>query len=107
MADMSEAKINFAATSWDEPDVGVRSKVAVRDGKKLRVVEFTDGFIEHDWCMKGHIGYVLDGDLEIHFPDRIERFTTGDGIMIAGGEGWRHKARVVGSVVRLVLVEDA
>jgi ethanolamine utilization protein EutQ (cupin superfamily) len=107
MADRSEAKIDFAVTPWDEPHVGVRSKVAVRNGKKLRVVEFTDKFVEHDWCMKGHIGYVLEGDLEIHFPDRVERFTVGDGIMIAGGEEWRHKARVTGSVVRLVLVEDA
>jgi len=104
---MSEAKINFAATSWDEPDVGVRSKVAVRNGKTLRVVEFTDRFIEHDWCRNGHIGYVLEGDLEIHFSDRVESFTAGDGIMIAGGEGERHKAKVLGSAVRLVLVEDA
>ena len=73
----------------------------------MRVVELTDGFIEHDWCMKGHVGYVLDGELEIHFPGRVERFTAGDGIMIAGGGGWRHRARVLGSVARLVLVEDA
>ena len=103
---MSEAKINFATIPWDEPDVGVRSKVVVRNGRQLRLVEFTHSFIERDWCMKSHIGYVLEGELEIHFPDRVESFTVGDGIMIEGGEEGRHKAKPLGTLVRLVLVED-
>ncbi len=105
-ADMDEAKINFGGLSWDESNLGVRSKVAVRGGKKLRLVEFTSEFVEHDWCRKGHVGYVLDGALEITFPDRTERFTVGDGIIILGGEGERHKARVIGAVARLLLAED-
>lgn len=103
---MSEARINFPLISWDASDVGVRSKVVVRGGKRLRLVEFTDAFTERDWCLKGHTGYVLEGELEILFPDRVERFTAGDGIMIAGGEQWRHKARALGSAVKLILVED-
>ncbi len=103
---MSEARINFLLVSWDEPDVGVRSKVIARDGKRLRLVEFTNAFVERDWCLKGHTGYVLDGELEILFADRIERFTAGDGIMIAGGQEGRHRAKVLGSSVRLILVED-
>lgn len=103
---MDEAKINFAELSWDEPNVGVRSKDVVRNGKKLRLVELTSEFVEHDWCVKGHIGYVLDGELEIIFPGRTERFTAGDGIIIIGGEYERHKAKVISSVAKLILVED-
>ncbi len=104
---MDEAKINFAELSWDESNVGIRSKAVVRNGRKLRLVEFTSAFVEYDWCIKGHIGYVLDGELEINFSDRMERFSAGDGIIIAGGEAERHKAKVVDSIVRLILVEDA
>jgi quercetin dioxygenase-like cupin family protein len=103
---MNITKIDFSMLSWDEPTKGVRSKSIVRNGRKLRLVEFTKEFVEHDWCMKGHIGYVLEGDLEITFPGMTEKFVAGDGIFIAGGEDERHKAKVIGSVVRLILVED-
>ena len=103
---MSEAKINFPLISWDGAGVGVRTKVVARDGKRLRLVEFTEAFVEHEWCLKGHAGYVLGGELEILFADRIERFAAGDGIMIAGGQEDRHKAKALGSSVRLILVED-
>jgi len=104
---MSKAKVDFASVSWEEPAMGVRSKAVTRDGRKLRLVEFTSEFVEQDWCFKGHIGYVLDGELEITFSDGTERFTSGDGIFLIGREEERHKAKVTGSIVRLLLVEDA
>ena len=104
-ANMNTARINFSEFPWDVPNVGVRSKAAVRNGQKLRLVEFTAEFVEDDWCRKGHLGYVLDGELEISFSDRTESFTSGDGIVIAAGE--RHRVKVTGSVARLILVEAA
>lgn len=103
---MNEVKINFFEFSWDVTKTGVRSKTAVRNGRKLRLVEFTSEFVEPVWCAKNHVGYVLDGELEIIFPDRTEKFKAGDGIIITGGESERHKAKCTGSVARLVLVED-
>lgn len=104
---MNEAKINFSELAWDEPQAGTRFKAAIRKSKKLRLVEFTSEFVEQEWCTKGHIGYVLDGELDIAFSDRTERFAAGDGILIMGGKDERHKASVIGSVVRLILVEEA
>ena len=106
---MRQMKADFAALRWEESAPGVRSKAIIRDGKRLRLVEFTNEFVERDWCLKGHIGYVLEGELEIAFNDETERFATGDGILIAGGERERHRARVAGggTVARLILVEDA
>lgn len=103
---MNKANINFAELSWDESNTDVRSKSVVRNGKKLRLVEFTDKFIEHEWCTKRHIGYVLNGEMEIIFPDRVESFKGGDGIFITAEEGNQHKAKVISSVVRLILVEE-
>jgi hypothetical protein len=103
---MDDARINFAELPWDESNAGVRSKVVVRNHKRVRLVEFTSEFVESDWCVKGHVGYVLGGEMEVVFHDRIERFASGDGILIAGGESERHKATVVGQMVRLILVED-
>ena len=104
---MSGTKIDFSEISWDESNEGVRAKTALRSGKRLRLVEFADKFVELDWCRKGHIGYVLEGEIEIAFPDRTETFVAGDGIMIVSGEEERHRARVIGAVARLILVEEA
>ena len=102
---MNETKVDFAAHSWKENAAGARCKEAARNGKKLRVVEFTEEFVERDWCLKAHAGYVLDGEMEITFAAAgTERFVAGDGLIIAHGE--RHKARVTGTKVKLLLVED-
>ena len=105
---MSAARIDFAALAWDQPAPGMRSKAIVRDGRKLRLVEFSPDFVESDWCTKEHIGFVLEGELQISFGDgRQESFAAGDGIFIREGEPEKHKARVLGSLVTLILVERA
>ena len=52
---MEPYKVDFKSTGWETPAVGVRFKVYKQDGKQLRLVEFTNEFIEPDWCAKGHI----------------------------------------------------
>jgi hypothetical protein len=54
---------------------------------------------------EGHIGYVLEGELQISFPDKNLRLSTGDGIFILGGESEKQKASVIGDNATLVLVE--
>jgi len=100
-------KVAFDSVPWDILAPGARHKV-YRDGDTvLRLIEFTHGFVEPDWCLRGHVGYVLAGDLDVDFAGAIEHFTAGDGVFIPPGEAHRHKAIVVSDVVRLVLVEHA
>ena len=103
---MDQVKVDFAAMPWEETMAGVRSKVMIRGDQRLRLVEFTNPFADRDWCLKAHIGYVLEGELEIAFEGATARLSAGDGIFIAGGEEERHRARVTGRVARLILVED-
>ena len=69
-------------------------------------MEFTREFVEADWCRKGHIGYVLEGMLEVNFAGRLVLFRPGDGLFVPGGEESKHKARALTDVTRLLLVED-
>jgi ethanolamine utilization protein EutQ (cupin superfamily) len=101
---MTTHKIDFESTPWDTPAPGVRVKIHQFDGKQLRLVEFTSEFVELDWCKRGHIGYVLEGQLQIDFNGRQVVFSPGDGLFIPEGE--EHKAKVLAGVARLVLVED-
>jgi hypothetical protein len=104
---MNKSRVDFNALEWETPAAGMRSKSIIGNGKKLRLVELTREFVEREWCVEGHTGYVLDGELEISFGTQAERFTAGDGIFISGGERERHKARAITPSVRLALVEDA
>ena len=80
------ARIDFDSIPWDTTTPGARAKVFARNGRRLRLVEFTTDFVEPGWCTSGHIGYVLEGELEITFADRTERFARGDGVFIPPGE---------------------
>jgi len=91
---------------WQNSIHGARFKVFRNGSKQLRLVEFTNEFIEPDWCEKGHVGFVIHGELEIDFHGSIVRYPEGSGIFIQSGSADRHKARSVTPTVLLFLVED-
>ncbi|MDD5095412.1 MAG: hypothetical protein PHV74_13695 [Dehalococcoidia bacterium] len=104
---MKKRKVSFESMPWESAITGVRFKAHQQNGRKLRLVEFAQGFVEPDWCLKGHIGYLLEGEMEIDFNGTMIEFRPGDGIFIEPGEVDKHKARVKSDFVRLVLVEEA
>lgn len=97
-------RIAFDKEPLLEPAEGVRCQTVLRGGHQLRIVEFTPGFRETEWCNKAHLGYILTGQMEIEFSDSVEVFTAGDALIIEGGD--KHRARVVDGPVRIFLVED-
>jgi len=82
---MNQYRVDFRSIPWECLSTGVRSKVAKGNSKQLRLVEFTKEFIEPDWCMKGHIGYVLEGKLEINFNGTIVTYDPGDAVIYPRG----------------------
>ena len=103
---MKSYRIDFEAMEWKIPVDGVRFKAFEKDGRKLRLVEFAREFVEPDWCVKGHIGYILEGQMEIDFDGEKEVFGPGDGVFIPAGEAHKHKGRVLTDKVKAILVED-
>ena len=103
---MEQCKIDFTSIPWETPADGVRSKAYKQNGRQVRLVEFTDKFIETDWCKKGHIVYILDGRLEVNFNGNVVVFNKGDGLFIPPGEKDKHKGRALTKVVKMIFVED-
>jgi hypothetical protein len=102
---MDQHVIDFRDLDWIDQRPGVRFKASSRGSKRMRLVEFTTGTIEEDWCISGHIGYVLEGTIAIEFDGGISHFLTGDGIYIA--EGNRHRASVTeGKKAVILFVEQ-
>ncbi len=104
---MKNYKVLFHDIPWESPIPGARLKEYEYDGKRIRLVEFTKELVEPDWCKKGHIGYVLTGEMEINFNGKIVSYEAGDGIFIPSGENHKHMAKVHSGTVQLVLIEEA
>ena len=97
--------IDFEGIPWETPVAGLRMKSTERFGLCLRLVEVSSDFKEPDWCLKGHYGYVLEGELEINFNGVQQRVRAGQGIAIPEDGEFRHKAMVIGPSAVLFLVE--
>jgi hypothetical protein len=104
---MEKPRIDFSAVPWEEPAPGMRQRCVIRGSQRLRLLEIAPDFVEDGWCDRAHVGYVLEGELELALPTGTLRFAAGDGLFVLGGEAERHQAKALTPRVRLVLVEDA
>jgi quercetin dioxygenase-like cupin family protein len=73
---------------------------------RVRMVEYTPGYVADHWCKKGHFGCILEGRFEIEFRDGVSIFEQGDGVFIPEGEEHKHRAKALTDIVRVVFVED-
>ena len=102
----TQVVVAFNDLSWEVVGPFCRMKRIVRGNKQVRLVEFQNGFEEDGWCENGHVGFVLQGNLNIQFPDRMVSANEGDVVWIPPGFETRHRAHVLGESVQLVLFED-
>ena len=103
---MRSPRVAFETILWQITAPGARHKVVERDGKRIWLLELTDSFIENEWRLKGHVGYLIEGELEFTFESRTERFKTGDGFLIRPTVD-KHRARAISPLDLLFAVEDA
>jgi hypothetical protein len=104
--DPERHKVGFESMPWESPAPGVRFKAYEHRGQRLRLAEFTKEFVEADWCVKGHLGYVLEGVILVDFHGKDVVFVAGDGLFIPAGSEHGHKARAITDSVTLVLAEE-
>ncbi|PIY04586.1 MAG: phosrestin [Gallionellales bacterium CG_4_10_14_3_um_filter_54_96] len=103
---MKQYRVLFDSLEWQSGIHGAKFKAFRSGAKQLRLLEFTSEFVEPDWCEKGHIGFVVQGELEIDFHGQLVRYPEGSGIFIPSGAENGHKARSITPFVLLFLVED-
>lgn len=103
---MEQHLVEFDNIEWTNAGTGVRYKRYINGNQQLRIVEFSEGFVDLDWCLHGHAGIVLDGEYSIDYNGKLERYKKGDVIFIPSGEQDKHKAILSkGEIVTLLLFE--
>ena len=95
----------FSDTSWQDVGDSARQKLIDDGEKRVRLLKLDPGFQEPDWCTRGHTGYIIDGTLEMEFPegDKVV-FSAGDALLLSSG--MPHKARTGAGPALLFLVDD-
>jgi mannose-6-phosphate isomerase-like protein (cupin superfamily) len=104
---MTTYRVPFGDLPWQTSPAGLRFKAHTFGDSRLRVIEITPAVAHPQWCVAGHVGYVLEGDVEIEFDHRVEHYRPGDGVVIPAGEADRHRPRALSPRVRIVFVEAA
>ena len=96
-------KISFSQIPWELPAPGVRFKKFVSGENQVRLVEFSEGFIEPEYCRKGHLGYVVEGSMLMDINGEITEYETGDAFILPADDGaFQHKV-VMGKGGKVVL----
>ncbi len=76
----------FTKVDWDmlpgtehkgEPGMAIWRTLTNGD-VRMRVVEYSPGYVADHWCDRGHVIYVLEGELQTELQDG-RRFTFGPG----------------------------
>jgi quercetin dioxygenase-like cupin family protein len=69
--------IPFLLTDWDsiskiefKGEEGTSYwRTLVMEGIRMRIVEYSEGFISDHWCEKGHILFCIEGEVTIKLKD--------------------------------------
>jgi quercetin dioxygenase-like cupin family protein len=102
-----DAVIDLERIPWQELAPGARAKIREVGRQRVRLVEFTEGFEEPEWCTAAHAGQVVKGTFTLRTPDGDQRLSAGDVLAIPAGVAFAHKAVLgPGEHVLLLLFES-
>src|SRR5438477_541796 len=70
-------ELAFTVTDWSAVPVSVQlgdpgeatSRTFVRGDLRVRVVDYSPGYVADHWCDRGHVLYTLEGELEVELRD--------------------------------------
>lgn len=93
--------VDFEKLPWIKATEGMRYKNFTNGDKTIRLLELSEGFEEHEWCMKSHTNYILEGEFSANFDGEEITFGKGDIIYIPNDK--KHKAIVKKSQKVLML----
>src|SRR5579859_6878024 len=74
------------------------------DGLRVRVVEYSPGYLADHWCQKGHVVYCLEGSFTTEL-ETGERFALEKGMSYIVSDGASSHRSITESGVRLLIID--
>ena len=109
---MKMADIPFQTVDWSQVETtehpGTTGKATWRTRQfgeiRVRMVEYTPGYLADHWCLKGHVLLVLEGELHTELADgRTVVLKPGQSYQVADGD-LAHRSRTEGGA-KLFIVD--
>jgi hypothetical protein len=109
---MDNRNIPFGTINWEEipatehqGEKGVALwKTMQFDGLRIRMVEYTEGYLADHWCQKGHILHCLKGELETELSTG-EKFILKEGMTyVVSDEMSSHRSQTQKGV-KLIIID--
>jgi hypothetical protein len=82
----------------------VSSKTIDYPGLRLRIVEYSDGYLADHWCRKGHIVHCLEGEL-INEHENGDKFILKKGMTYVVSNGMSSHRSRTNKKVKLLIVD--
>src|SRR5664279_442406 len=107
-------KISFRTIDWNQitktekPGETGRSysQMIEYPGLRIRIVEYTAGYLADHWCQKGHIVYCLEGEL-VNEQENGEKFLLKQGMSyVVSDDMSSHRSRTEKKIKLLIVDGD-
>ncbi len=79
------------------------SKMQLMGDTKIRFVEYSVNYTADHWCAKGHIIFVLEGELEIQYQNAISHLVEKGMSYLVGDDSMAHMAVSKGGAKVLII----
>lgn len=102
----------FETTDWDDVEreifLGVSGTATWRTrwmgDARIRIVEYSAGYVADHWCDRGHILFVIDGELTTELADgRSFKLSTGMSYQVSTGGDAAHMSKSIGGAKLMVI----
>lgn len=74
------------------------------DGLRVRIVEYSKGYLADHWCQKGHIVHCLDGEFVSELSDGSKQVLTKGMTYIVSDDASSHRSST-GNGVKLLIID--
>lgn len=102
-----ECQVAFPDLLWADDVPGIRDRASVIDGRRWAVVEYAANARRLEWCLDGHVGFVLVGALEYEFEDGGDPLTLREEDAFCLSTGRAHRGRnLAEGPTRIFLIDD-
>jgi quercetin dioxygenase-like cupin family protein len=103
---MTGSQVDLATLDWEgwASGAGARVKIAAAGGQQVRLFEMGPGFVEPQWCDKGHAGYVVRGEYVTELDGVVWTMRAGQAFILPPGT--RHRSRNNGSLPATIFLVD-
>ncbi|MBK8946675.1 MAG: DHCW motif cupin fold protein [Ignavibacteriae bacterium] len=111
---MNNLNIPFEVITWEEilksEHLGARGiafwKTKQFNGLRIRIVEYSKGYIADHWCTKGHIVHCLEGEFVSEFENGTKTILTKGMTYVVSDNQSTHRSNTENGVKLLIIDGD-